>query len=229
MMITPTNTLTAEWQNGNSLRAYPISDDAPAASVIPAWLISDVSITMPSTLTQAFVSSAYVSGTLLSVGISARYANGGTVGLLACTVARDGLIPGRPYAMDSFGKASGTMSFGEPPVDAELGNWRFGADEAPLVASAVTRIMSPGVTGIVDPAHGTRADGIIDLSGNSEFRTYRVPGTSKVVVTLADSYRDLTTSVCNRTPSLDSCGGTPVATINGVPPDPSGNITIRFR
>ena len=97
------------------------------------------------------------------------------------------------------------------------------------------RVRAPGVTALVDPYHGTRATGIIDLSGNSEFRTsIGKKGQDDdllhtIVFTLADTYRDITTSVCDATPSRDACGETPVKSINGVTPDENGTITLRFR
>jgi hypothetical protein len=243
-MISPTHTISPEWQNENALRAYPIEDDAPAAAVLPAWFLSDMKVTCPSRYLKVFVSSAYLSDTLVSVGISGMTSGGIVVGLLARTVTRDELEPYRTYSMDRLSSdASGAIAFGEVPAGATPFRLTFSAKEvevepgvteyevdSPLVESAIVRVDVPGVSRIVDPYHGTEATGIIDLSGNSEFRTSVDPDAPQTIVfTLADTYRDITTSVCDATPSRDACGDTPVKSINGVTPDENGTITLRFR
>lgn len=230
-MISPTHTISPEWQNENALRGYPLEDDAPAAALIPAWLISDIRVTCAADYDTVYVSSVYVSPTLLSVGISGRIGSNPPVGLLTRTVTRDELEPSRTYAMDRLtATASGSISFGEPPPDAAPVKLSFSADEAPIVQAVIVRTEKAGVTRIVDPYHGTEATGIIDLSGNSEFRTSVDPDDPHtIVITLADMYRDLTTSVCDAVPSFATCGRTPVKTVNGVAPNDSGVIFLKFR
>lgn len=248
-MISPTHTVSPEWQNENALRAYPLEDDASAAAVLPAWFLSDMKVTCPPRYLKVFVSSAYLSDTLVSVGISGMTSGGTVVGLLARTVTRDELEPYRTYSMDRLSSdASGAIAFGEVPagatpfrltfsvkeVEVEPGVTEYEVD-SPLVESAIVRVDVPGVSRIVDPYHGTEATGIIDLSGNSEFRTsigkegQDDDPLHTIVFTLADTYRDITTSVCDATPSRDACGATPVKSINGVTPDENGTITLRFR
>lgn len=230
-MISPTHTVSPEWQNENSLRAYPLEDDAPAAAVLPPWLVVDIRVTCPSTYKQVYLSSAYVSDTLVSVAVSGVVNSGDPpVGLLTRTVTRDELEPFRSYSMDRIsGDASGVVAFGEVPAGAAL-RLAFSPGEAPLVSAAVVRANVPGVTRIKDPYYGTTAAGIIDLSGNIEFRTAVDPADPQTIVfTLSDAYRDSTTSVCDATPSKDACGATPVKTLNGVAPDASGTIKLRFR
>jgi len=232
-MMSPTHTISPEWQNENALRAYPLEDDAPAASVLPAWLLSDIRVTCPHVYKTVYVSSAYVSDTLVSVAVSGVTGEEGAqpVGLLARTVTRDELEPFRTYSMDRMSAgASGAVAFGEVPPGTAPFHLAFSADEAPLVEAAIVRAETPGVAKIVDPYHGTEATGIIDLSGNSEFRTaVDAEDPQTIVFTLSDTYRDVTTSVCDATPSKDACGETPVKSINGVAPDENGTITLRFR
>ena len=241
-MMSPTTTVSPEWQNENSLRSYPIADDAPAASLVPPWLLSDMRVTCSDEYDSVYVSSVYVSETLLSVGVSGKIGSNPPVGLLARTVTRDELEPHRAYSMDRMSDtASGTVAFGEVPPHAPFLKLSFGPDDAPLAQSAVVRAKVPGVSRIVDPYHGLAASGIIDLSGNGEFRTYADPSDpSTVVVAMADMYRDLSTSVCDSVPSFDTCGQTPVRSINGVAPTseptvvggvtvPPGVIFIDFR
>jgi len=246
-MISPTNTISPEWQNENVLRAYPVADDAPAASLVPAWLIADLRVTCSDEYDVVYLSSVYVSPTLLSVGISGLRGTNPPVGLLTKTVTRDELEPFRTYSMDSLSPAaSGAISFGEVPAWAEPVKLSFTPDAhgnvpSTIVQSAIVRVKTPGVTKIVDPYHGTEATGIVDLSGNSEFRTSLHPSIpNTIVVTLSDMYRDLTTSVCDAVPSFGTCGETPVKSINGVTPTleptevggatvPAGVIFINFR
>lgn len=240
-MMTPTHTILPEWHNENELRAYPLADDAPAAELIPAWLLADMRVTCSSADGTVFVSSVYVSDVLVSVGVSLAETlppeePGGSprtvvTGLLARTVTRDELEPRRAYSMDRLSaEASGSVAFGEPPAGTPRLKLSFRPEEAPLAEAAVVRVARERVTKIVDPPHGTEASGVIDLSGNSEFRTYRDPADPQtIVVALNDVYRDIATSVCSATPSFDACGETPVRTINGVAPDASGRIYLRFR
>lgn len=240
-MMSPTHTISPEWQNENALRAYPLEDDAPAAAVLPAWLLSDLRVTCASPDGTVFVSSAYLSDTLVSVAVSLAETRppeepGGepttvVVGLCARTVTRDELEPFRTYSMDRMSDgASGTVAFGEIPAGAPPFRMTFSPGEAPLVEAAIVRAEAPGVTRIEDPGHGTAATGVIDLSGNSEFTTRVDPGNPQTIVfALSDTYRDITTSVCDVTPTRDACGATPVRTINGVAPDESGTIILRFR
>jgi hypothetical protein len=241
-MISPTNTISPEWQNENAMRAYPLKDDAPAASLVPGWLISDLRVTCSDAYDVVYVSSVYVSHALLSVGISGRIGTNPPVGLLTKTVTRDELEPYRAYSMDRISEtASGTIAFGAAHDDPYYLKISFTSDEAPLVQSSIVRVKAPGVTRIIDPYHGTSATGIIDLSGNSEFRTSIDPSDPHtIVVRLSDLYRDLTTSVCDAVPGFDTCGETPVKSINGVTPTleqtviggetiPPGVIFINFR
>lgn len=241
-MMTPTHTPSPEWQNENALRAYPLTDDAKAASVLPTWLISDLKVTCTAEFDEIYVSSAYVSQTLVSVAISGRAGNGQPVGLLARTVTRDELEPYRAYSMDSLsGKAHGAVAFGEIPADAQPFKATFAPGEASIVDTAVTRVAAPGVTGIRDPYHDVLATGIVDFSGGNGFRTAVDPSDPQtIVVTLDDATRDATTSVCDASPSFQECNETPVRTINGVAPTtettviggvavPAGVIFINFR
>lgn len=232
-MIDTTNTISPEWQNENALRSYPLEDDAPAAEVVPTWLISDLRITVDAGYAAVFLSSAYISDTIVSVGISGcrTYQEGGVTkyappeGLLTKTVTLDELEPFRTYSMERLsGLASGVIAFGDPTNRSDRVKLVLSRDEAPLVPSSVVRVRVPGVTRIVDESHGLYATGIIDLSGNSEFRTYLGPDNT-IIVELSDMYRDMTTSVCNAYPSFDTCGETPVKTINGVGPYTSGAET----
>ena len=243
-MISTTHTISPEWQNENALRAYPLEDDAPAASAIPTWLVTDIRISCPSAYKKVYVSSAYVSDTLVSIAVSGITGEEGAkpVGLLARTVTRDELEPFRAYSMDRLSdEASGTVAFGEVPPGATPFRMTFSAAEAPILESALVRTAAPGVTKITDAAHGVSATGIIDLSGNNEFRTAVDPEDPQTIVfTLSDVYRDIATSVCDATPSRDACGMTPVQTVNGVAPTaedteidgvsyPAGTIILRFR
>ena len=231
-MIVPTHTLAPEWQNENTLRAYPLEDDAPAAAMLPTWLVADIRVTCPPEYAKVYISSAYLSDTLVSVAVSGATAGGGTpVALLARTVTRDELEPFRAYSMDRLSaEASGSVAFGEIPAGADPFRFAFSKDEARIVESALVRAAVPGVTRLVDPRYGAFASGVIDISGNSEFRTSVDPHDPQTIVfTLSDMYRDMTTSVCDDTPSLDNCGATPVKTLNGVAPDAAGTITLRFR
>lgn len=237
-MMSPTHTISPEWQNENALRAYPLEDDAPAAAVLPAWLLSDIRVTCSRIYKKVYVSSAYVSDTLVSVAVSGTTGAVGArpVGLLARTVTRDELEPFRAYSMDRMSDgASGTVAFGEIPAGTTPFRMTFSAGDAPLVEAAIVRAEAPGVTRIEDPAHGTAATGVIDLSGNSEFRTsigkegQDEDPSHTIVFALSDTYRDITTSVCDVTPTRDACGATPVRTINGVAPRENGTITLRFR
>ena len=228
-MISPTHTISPEWLNENALRGYPLMDDCKAAEVIPTWLIADLHITVPVSYIKAFVSSVYISDALLSVAISGEKSDGTVVGLLTKTVARDTVESYKLYSLDRITDATGVIAFGEPDDGITNLNLTFTPDDAQLVPSCITRVVPPGVTKLTCPAFGTSADGIIDLSGNSEFRTYVDPDDPQmIVIELTDMYRDLTTSVCTATPSFDKCGETPVKTINGVGPDSNGVVTLRF-
>ena len=236
-----THTVSPDWHNENALRAYPLVDGASAASRLPAWLVTDLRLTVPTTYETVFLSSAYFSATLVSVAVSGirltvdaeGHETRTAVGLLARTVTRDELAPYRTYALDRLSpEACGTVAFGAIPADAEPFKLVFTADEAPLCESALDRVAPAGVTALVDRAHGTEADGIIDLSGNSEFRSYLDPSdpTGKtVILELADLYRDVTTSVCSSAPTHDRCGETPVKTVSGVAPDVNGTLKLLFR
>lgn len=227
------HTISPEWHNENALRAYPLADDCRAAEVIPTWLIVDLHVTVDQAYDAVFVSSAYLSETLVSVAISGVSGANPPVGLLTRTVTRDELEPGRAYTLDSLdGLSCGLVTFGEIPADAVAFKSSFTEEEAPLAEHAVVRVNAPGVTKLVDPVHGTEASGLIDLSGNSEFRTYLDPSdkTGKtIIIELTDLYRDLTTSSCSALPSYDACGETPIKSINGVTPEDDGTLHLRFR
>jgi hypothetical protein len=242
--MSPTHTISPEWMNENVLRAYPLEDDSPAAAALPAWLVADIRVTCPTEYPLVYISSAYLSDTLVSIAVSGHTGTQGAapVGLLARTVTRDELEPFRTYSMDRMSAgASGTVAFGEIPPGTAPFRMTFSENEARIVEAAIVRTRAPGVTKIVDPYHGVEATGIIDLSGNSEFRTSVDPSDPHTIVfTLSDICRDTATSVCDATPSRDACGATPVRTINGVAPTtetteiggveyPAGTIILRFR
>lgn len=228
-----THTPAPEWHNENALRAYPLLDDCAAAETLPTWLLTDLRVTVDSAYDTVFVSSAYLSEALVSIALSGATGDNPPVGLLTRTVTRDELEPGRAYGLDSLdGQASGTVVFGAIPDDASGFKLSFAKRESPLAPNAVVRVRTPGVTRLIDPAHDTAATGVIDLSGNSEFRTYLDPTdpTGKTIIfELTDLYRDLTTSVCSASPSFDHCGETPITSVNGVTPDEHGVLHLKFR
>ena len=232
-MNDPSNTILPEWHNENAMRTYPLADDCPAGGILPTWLLSDLRVSVDASFDRVFVSSAYLSGTLVSVGISGTAGSDVPVGLLTKTVTRDELEPGRAYAFESMdGQAAGTVVFGEFPDDPAPFKFGFRPHESPLAANAFVRVKPPGVTRLVDPVHGTSVAGIVDLSGNNEFRTYLDPDDPSgrtIIIALSDLYRDISTSVCSASPSFDNCGKTPVKTINGVPPDGEGRLYLKFR
>lgn len=232
-----THTTSPEWYNENELRAFPLADDARGAARIPPACVVDMAVTVDGLFERVFLSSFYLSQTVVSLSVSGVDAGGVAHGLLTCTRTRDELAPYRTCGMDAVSDlACGVVVFGDlslPSVpDCAAGplKLRLSPDDGALHPAVVTRAETGWISRVVDDAHETSARGIVDLSGNPAFTTSlrEIGDTRYVQIAAADGVAEQVASTCNTKPSLDACGMTPVKSINGVRPTPSGVITLRF-
>lgn len=223
------------FNNAAAASAYPFMGRCSLVDLtgqtLPQWLVVDIGLTLPEGLQDPYLHSAYVGSSLLSaviacsgvpvlVASAARRADEETV-----TTAMRPLVAG----------ASGSIVFGNAPaaVSAE-GRYTYGeslADNAMFMPSLVRVARAIPVSEFyrgtsAQSTYASRASGAITLAGQGGLVVETdsvVP--NNLIVRLTGDYENYL-SVCDRQPAESDA--TPISSLNGVPPDNDGVLTIRI-
>jgi hypothetical protein len=229
-----TTTANMQWCNENEGRHYPLSDTATlldnSGRALPTDIIADLHVSVAPAYRDAFISSVWITPTLLGVSIS--HASGA---LAAVTVDRTVY---RPYTavplepMPGLRTLSGWIVFGNYRYTVRQ-RWAFaGIQQSGLACRAMKLVTPPGITSVTKLGTQTTltVDGWVRLSG-SGYLTLKPheTDTQRIVIELAEEARPLFVGPCVTYPERGACGAPPLRMINGVCPDESGVITLRFR
>ena len=228
--------MNLDFLNLNTLRNYPIADDLGRVSVdgyftLPNDLIADMSIVAPSSIgpntgnpavdfgstLQLFISGITNTTAYISIEVSA---NAGPIGNFYIVAGTDDYTDIIMSPTAAFPTANGVLTIGSLNTITTLqsGSFVFAADNTALVM----RVYIPTTTGvnfisfIDNVGNSTTLTGtvIINAESNLQFRT---PDGNTVYIDAGEGLGLNTT--CEATP-------TPIQTINGIPPDDTGNFTL---
>ena len=217
-----------DWFNQNELRRYPFREDSGAVPVAgefpPDGLVCDLAMTAP----VAYRDTVYLRQLTVTehmIGISLAVA-GSNTGLLVGTFARP-VVPYRAYPLTPVSAgSSGFVVFGTLAVDISDLICIFSASDPllvderavlPLESALVTKISKYGgdstiLTGLIKIILGDNV--MVSASG------------STISIGLTPGARSELVGPCDQAGAFDGCGGVPMRSINGVPGDANGKITL---
>lgn len=242
---------TAQFENVNSQRRFPFVENctlvADSGKELPLNVVVDVHMVVPADIAApklnevkpdtvldaptVRLSSVYISSSMLSVCFTSDM--NGVVNALSVTIARANFISYVPYRLEKLYGASdigGIVTFGNVSFPGFPETYRFAdkcKDNAVIHQSCIAVVKPARLRSIFDPRSGQRVAGDvnIDFSGYIE-----ASQTGKcIALTLEDGAADELISTCEGLgEGSDTCGATPIRSINGIRPDEDGNIVLWF-
>ena len=220
-----------QWYNENEGRAYPLSEMASHVAdngaILPDDVIVDLGLTVDPRYTDVRVSSVRITPRLVTVGISSASA-----GLLVGTFVRDAVQPYTAYALTGVvDNVSGWVVFGtHRAVTTE--DYRFATPaQSAIEVRAIRNIEALPVSGICKAGGNPEAvlRGVVRLRGGAGVTVVKDPFEPQaVLVSLTPDIIHNIISPCNFPATRNICKNAPIRTINGVPCDSDGNLTVRF-
>lgn len=212
--------------NNNELRRYPLTEGWPmimeSGDVIPDSLICDLTVTVPVQYRDRVALHSYrVTPAVVSLSLVDSVTGAG----LAVLVAGN-YVPYRPYAFTPVVPGvSGFAVFGN--IGTESTSELSGVFETPvpLDGHAVLPVEAGSITEINIPGHSTPVSGLVQLTQGPGVILQAVDEHT-IGIGLVPGLRAALVGPCDATSAFDGCGGVPIRTINGVPADENGRITI---
>ncbi len=218
-----------QWYNENAGRAYPVSETATrvddAGKLLPDDILVDMGLMIDPTYTDVYLSSLRVTSQYVTLGISSPVS-----GLLVGTYLRDTLNPYKAYALTSaVDNVSGWVVFGDHVVTTPE-TYLFATPEQSRLELRVIRSVDALPVKSISKLYGNdKLTGIVKLHNGSGITLTRDPiYTNRIRVNLDTATGHNLVSPCNTPASRQLCKNTPFRTINGVPADANGKITLRF-
>lgn len=223
-----------EFYNENEGRAYPLAEQATRLSnaqvKLPDDLMVDLSLMVPTTHTGIYVSSVNLTAGLISIGIAST-----TSGILIGTYERAAIVAYRALPLSALvDGVSGWIVFGPNLLQStDYGYYRFSsAIQSGVEERVIHHIQPTGVMRFLSYTGrpGEAATGVVRFIGNSNFKIAEsptLPGEG-LQIALDPAVAQVMAGPCIDAASKDTCGTPPIRTINGVSPDITGKITIRF-
>lgn len=219
-----------QFENANSLRAYPFSEGTEFVSTDgrtpPEGSIVDLHLVVPFSATaRAELASIHLSESMVSACV--KIMDGDVVtAALSATIRGEDLVPYMPTRMEPLSgrsDAAGIVTFGDVELPSSPETYFFSGVQVHPCCVAMLR--PPGVRKIVDPRSGEEASGDVDVGFSGYVSASRTGRSVKLL--LADGAKELSSS-CARDLPLNMCGAEPITSINGVKPDSSGTIVLWF-
>lgn len=225
------NMIFPEWLNANSTRSYPISETASKASVggeirLPDSLIVDAKFNAPAGYVTGkfFVSAVELLPDRASVTLS--FHNGTTASVVAVVVATTAAhVRNSSYQFQGAGThhaVLGSLSLGKivDAIATAQGKFQFSVEATPFEVSVVyiSRPMIEYVTLMEQGREVAKLERIVRLAAGENIRLTRVDATTIRIDAIPGE-------------NMDDCpdpnpDAPPIRTINGVPPDDSGNFRL---
>lgn len=229
-----------EWLNQNSQRSYPLFDEASKTDETGSFTLPDsfiVELYFPVHAAVSvdpamfFIRQIGVYATGFSVTIAYNDGSADPPLVASTNIVRSTHTENQTYAMPGagdFADASGRITIGDlSAIDLQpIGVFQFAFDDGRL-DSDVIRPMIRGVQSIIVVNGNDRSDpivGDIELVAGANFRLVPVQqaGQNPQIIMSAIDGEGLTEDcTCE-----DQAVAEPIRTINGLPPDPSGNFTL---
>lgn len=229
--MTMKTTSYIQWYNENEGRAYPVSETASRVStegaLLPNDIIVDMSLMLELGYTDAYISSVRITSRLVTVGISTA-----STGLLVGTYIRDAIQPYKAYPLTGVvDNVSGWITFGSHNA-LTVEDYRFtGPEQSRIETRAIRYVDALPVKGIAK--YGTVVKdvltGVVRLSGGGGVVVSKDPENANgILIELDAASLYNICSPCVNPATAAVCKHPPLRTINGVPADTDGAITVRF-
>ena len=233
---------TISWYNENEGRAYPISEYATRVAdngnILPNDIVADLGVMVPPDDSGTFVSSIRISSirvtsNIVSIGLSSSR-NGLLVGtgILTGTFSVTETRPYVAYPLTPVvDNVSGWVVFGLHKYRNVVEDYRFSTYAQSGLESRVVRIVEAlPVRRFLRLAgrNTTYADKIVKLEAGSNIVIEPDLLTNKIIVKLAPGMSEQFYGPCKNKATEAECEVPPIRKINGVCPDETGTITVRF-
>ena len=220
-----------QFENANEGRSYPFVDNASLVDDNGALMGEDVIVDFKAITgdgsESAYLRTVYVSPHLVSACVSLGSTDNA---FLSVTVKREEFEPYAPYRMDnmtSLSNTGGIITFGSfefPNVPVRHVFSRLG-----FFGGCVRRYVPAKVTSLVDPRTGDSVRGDVEL----KFSGHIVPTVTgrddgSISLALKEGSARALASKCDREKPVNSCGATPVTSLNGVRADEKDRIVLWF-
>jgi hypothetical protein len=235
------------WYNLQATRRYPLDDlcsgETDSGQSLPNDILVDLHLRFDNSLgTYVYVQAATVSDYLVTVvlGVSDSL-NAAGKSIAAVTISKPTDININYAVTPLIDGVAGWVVFGAG-IDAPPFSGRFSAPIQSLIASRCARPYSPlPITSMSKLNVAAKLSGIVNLAEESpikiEYKKVTIDADEKQLIVFslnqADSslaYNPLSyfLGACSQRPESNTCGKTPISSINGVSPDCYGNIDIVF-
>jgi hypothetical protein len=228
------NTQFTQWCNENEGRAYPLAEEASGidntGASLPTDILADLHLMVPPTYRNAYISSVWITPTL--IGLSIAHAD---LPLASVMLNRTTY---RPYTAVALQPMPGVENLSGWVV---FGNYRFTVRKRWLFSTPAQSGIDARTIKLVDPLPITSmrklgdpvtvyADRIVKLIGGGYIEV--VPHETDpqcIVVRLTPAgAQELFAGPCFRLAARGDCDSPPLRQINGVCPDEDGVITLVF-
>lgn len=219
-----------QWYNENEGRSYPISEGATlvddAGKLVPDDILVDMGLMVDPVHTDVYLSSLRITPKFVTLGISSS-----TSGLLVGTYALNDVQPYKAYPLTAVAdNVSGWVVFGGHTA-SESETYAFSTPaQSRIELRAIKQVEALPVTCLAK-LYGSdvKLKGIVKLHGGAGIKLTQDPlYHHRIRVNLDTAVGHNLTSPCNTPAARKICGNTPFRTINGVPADENGKITVRF-
>jgi len=233
--------MAEQFENENAMRRFPFADWASLVSEdgkeLPDSLIADARFCVPfrdgtDCVTSVRLESAHVSPAMVSVCFRAYAGVSPTDDALSVTVSAASFRPYFPYALKplsgypGMADAGGVIAFGSFDFPTFPETYRFSyAEILPCCVAAAT---PSGLRSITDPRSGESVSGDVGFSFSGHVDASLSGGGFSLSLD-PGSAEELMSRCVGLAEGDGVCGATPIRSINGVAPDPDGNIVLLFR
>ena len=240
-MSVQTDMGAAQFENINALRSYPFVDGTvlvdKTGKTFPQDAIVDVHIVAPCQfpktednfvqpeLPHVSLISAHLSKHLISVCFISEFK--GKKCALSATVSGSSFEPYTPVRLEKLTGSEdigGVVTFGnvELPWNHEV----YFFDSISVHPECVSIFKSPQLRKIVDIRSGESVSGDVSLTFSRYIQAQK--DGSNITLTLEDGADKILASECAKANGYETCGATPIKSINGIRPDSEGNIVLWF-
>jgi hypothetical protein len=228
------NTQFTQWCNENEGRAYPIGEYASGVddtgAQLPTDILADLCLMVPPIYREAYVSSVWITPTLLGLSIAHADRPLASVMLNRATYQPHTAVALQP--MPGVENLSGWVVFGNYRFTVRK-RWLFSTYEQSGIDTRAIKLVEPlpvtSMRKLGDPV-STYADRIVKLVGGGyvEVVPHETDPQCIVVRLTPASAQGLFAGPCFKLAARGDCDNPPLRQINGVCPDENGIITLVF-
>lgn len=219
-----------QWYNENSGRAYPLREDVTAIDdtgiQLPTDVILDMGLRVPATYPAPILHSIDITGNL--VGVTICDASGsGLFALAGGGILRSELEPYKAYPLQGMvDNVTGWIVFGD---NLSVGSYRFSTPEQAAIEQRAVRVTDiPPITRFKKLGGNTSVyvDKLVSVLGRAGLVIER--DDNKLILSLEPSIAADFLGPCNNLLIGDLCNLSAIRKLNGVGPDDTGRITLKF-